>query len=446
MVLISDLRKHKNMFFIILILIGIMLFFHRFNLVLIDINEDTAVIKINFLIPMKQFKIEESIKIKSFTPGSKYHCDLKWENENVLRVNLKEISNFKGQKVMFTMNGAETKIPFISKSLSVDVQFQTEPRLIKVENDENISTEGPLILQFNTPMDIKSTNQFIQSDIQFEISPYQLEDNEKHTDYCKLMLYPKEKMKNESNYLVIIKKGLKAQCGHTIKEDIKIQIHTASKPYIIDTVPRQSAKWVALYPKMSAQMSEDFSDAIITIDGVKQNVKIKGDKLEFLPYDILKPEKEYEVNIQGISKFGEKTEPYIIKFTTMPLKEEELWVEVVLKEKHEVLIHKGKDIIRRMPASGGLPDQPSVVGTFYIQDRGSSFFSPRFNEGAVYWVRIIDQFLFHGIPRDNHWNIIQTELDKIGKPASHGCIRMLDEDAKWFYENIPHGTMVIIHE
>ncbi|NLK21319.1 MAG: L,D-transpeptidase [Epulopiscium sp.] len=130
----------------------------------------------------------------------------------------------------------------------------------------------------------------------------------------------------------------------------------------------------------------------------------------------------------------------------MPLEDDIVWVEVVLKEKHEVFIHKGKKIIRRMPASGGRPDQPTLLGTFYIQDRGPNFFSERFNEGATYWVRFLDQYLFHGIPRDKRWNIIDSELRKIGKPASHGCIRFLEEDAKWFYENIPQGTMVIIHE
>ena len=301
-------------------------------------------------------------------------------------------------------------------------------------------------MQFNTPIDFKNIEEYIQTDVKFDIRPYEIEAYKKHIDYCKLVLYPKEKLKNESNYLLVIKKGLKAQCGDIIKEDIKIQITTAPKPYIIKTMPNQSAKWVALYPKISAEMSEELSDAIVTMEGIKQKVKIKGNKLEFLPWDLLKPNKEYEVIVQGISKHGEKTDPYIIKFTTMPLKEDELWVEVVLKDKHEVLIHKGEEVIKRMPASGGKPEEPSVLGTFYIQDRGPSFFSPRFNEGALYWVRIVDQFLFHGIPRDNHWNIIQSELDKIGKPASHGCIRMLDEDAKWFYENIPHGTMVIIHE
>lgn len=446
MVLLADLRKHINLLLIILIFAGILLFFQRFNLLLVEVKGDSADITVNFLVPMNQFGIEKNIEIKSFIPNTQFQCDLKWESHNRLRIYLKELSDLKGQKVVFTINGAKSSIPLCYKTLSKAIQFQTEPKLLKIENENNIPTEGPLVLQFNTPMDSSSINKYIQSDIKFDLEPQELELDGKYTDYSRWNLYPKEKMKNETNYLIIIKKGLKAQCGNMLEEDVQKQVHTASKPQITETTPKQSAQWVALYPKITAQSSEELKDAFITIDGVKQKVKIKGNRLEFLPHTILIPEEEYEVSIQGISQYGEKTDPYLLKFTTMPVNEEDIWVEVSLKEKHEVLIHKGKDIIRKMPASGGTKEEPSVLGTFYIQDRGSSFFSKRFNEGATHWVRIIDQYLFHGIPRDNHWNIIESELKKIGKPASHGCIRMIEEDAKWFYENIPHGTMVIIHE
>ncbi|NLK97146.1 L,D-transpeptidase family protein [Defluviitalea saccharophila] len=446
MVLLADLRKHINVLFILLILAGILLFFQHYNLLLVDVKDNTAVIRVNFLVPMEQYGIEKNLEIKSSLPNTKFQCDLKWEGPNRLKVTINELSELKGQKILFKIHGAKSQFPFLHKSLSTSVQFQAEPQLLEIENKDHVPTEGPLVLQFNTPMDAKNIQKFIQSDVKFDLEPQVFEDDGKSIDYSRWNLYPKEKMNNESNYLLLIKKGLKAQCGHMLKEDIQIQIRTASKPKIVETNPKQSAQWVALYPKISAKMNEEIKDAVITIDGVKQKVSVKDNKLEFLPHKILDPGEEYEVSIQGISKYGEKTDPYVLKFMTMPINDDDLWVEVSLKGKHEVIIHKGKDIIRRMPASGGTKEEPTVLGTFFIQDRGTSFFSKRFNEGATYWVRIIDQYLFHGIPRDNHWNIIESERKKIGKPASHGCVRMNEEDAKWFYENIPHGTMVIIHE
>lgn len=99
-----------------------------------------------------------------------------------------------------------------------------------------------------------------------------------------------------------------------------------------------------------------------------------------------------------------------------------------------------------LPASGGKSETPTPLGDFYTQDRGQSFWSPRFGEGATYWVRLVGQVLVHSVPRDSQWRIKEDEHAKLGLPASHGCIRLSEEDAKWFYENIPTGTLVIIHQ
>ncbi|MCT4686178.1 L,D-transpeptidase [Vallitalea sp.] len=126
---------------------------------------------------------------------------------------------------------------------------------------------------------------------------------------------------------------------------------------------------------------------------------------------------------------------------------EGLWVEVALKEEgHIVIVRENNKIKKEMICSGGTKEEPTLLGTFSLENRGLWFYSERFKEGAKYWVRITEQYLFHGIPRDKDWNIIKEEQDKLGKPASHGCIRLGEEDAQWFYENVPDGTTVIIHE
>ncbi|GMQ62052.1 L,D-transpeptidase [Vallitalea maricola] len=126
---------------------------------------------------------------------------------------------------------------------------------------------------------------------------------------------------------------------------------------------------------------------------------------------------------------------------------EGLWVEVALKEEgHKVIVRENNEIKKEMICSGGTKDEPTLLGTFSLENRGLWFYSERFKEGAKYWVRITEQYLFHGIPRDKDWNIIKEEQDKLGEPASHGCVRLGEEDAQWFYENVPDGTTVIIHE
>ena len=46
-----------------------------------------------------------------------------------------------------------------------------------------------------------------------------------------------------------------------------------------------------------------------------------------------------------------------------------------------------------------------------------------------------DGFLFHGTPLKN----------SIGLAATHGCVRLRDEDIEWLYENIPIGTKVYVY-
>jgi len=46
-----------------------------------------------------------------------------------------------------------------------------------------------------------------------------------------------------------------------------------------------------------------------------------------------------------------------------------------------------------------------------------------------------DGFLLHGTPLKN----------SIGLAATHGCVRLRDEDIEWLYENIPVGTKVYIY-
>ncbi len=126
--------------------------------------------------------------------------------------------------------------------------------------------------------------------------------------------------------------------------------------------------------------------------------------------------------------------------------EDQLWVEVSLKEDdHKVFIREGPTIIREMPCSGGTEDEPTITGQYTLKNRGPWFYSERFKEGGLYWVRIKDQYLFHSVPIDKEWNFIKEEAQKLGKAASHGCIRLSEDNAKWFYDNVPDGTMVYIY-
>ena len=107
-------------------------------------------------------------------------------------------------------------------------------------------------------------------------------------------------------------------------------------------------------------------------------------------------------------------------------------------------IYKGSinnwDKIKSFKCSTGIESEKTPTGIFDVRERGAWFFSDKYNQGGKYWVQF---YVFHSVP----YNKDQSEVVDytLGVPASHGCIRLKTEDAKWIYDNIESGTKVIIN-
>lgn len=110
-------------------------------------------------------------------------------------------------------------------------------------------------------------------------------------------------------------------------------------------------------------------------------------------------------------------------------------------------IYKGSinnwDKIKSFKCSTGIESEKTPIGIFDVRERGAWFFSDKYNQGGKYWVQFYGDYLFHSVP----YNKDQSEVVDytLGVPASHGCIRLKTEDAKWIYDNIESGTKVIIN-
>jgi len=113
-----------------------------------------------------------------------------------------------------------------------------------------------------------------------------------------------------------------------------------------------------------------------------------------------------------------------------------------------VYIMQGEEAVKTMVASTGVEGKETPLGTFEIQNRGEWFFNEKYQQGAMYWVSFKDWgiYLFHSLAMDKNREVIPEEAEKLGQPASHGCVRLAIEDAKWIYDNIPQQTKVVIHE
>jgi len=111
----------------------------------------------------------------------------------------------------------------------------------------------------------------------------------------------------------------------------------------------------------------------------------------------------------------------------------------------EVTVFLGDDVIREMICSGGTEESPTPPGEFVTYEKIEQAWVDRFGVGAKYWTRFYNEYLIHSVPFDEDWNMIEEEYEKLGSPASHGCIRLKVEDAKWIYDNIPLGAKVVIY-
>lgn len=113
-----------------------------------------------------------------------------------------------------------------------------------------------------------------------------------------------------------------------------------------------------------------------------------------------------------------------------------------------VYIRSGSNTIYTMMCSTGLPGTPTPLGSFKIQaERGPWFWGA--SGGAAYYRSFHGHgiYLFHTVTITGPGQVgsyYHPEAIKLGKRASHGCIRLAVADAIWFYNNIPNNTPVNI--
>lgn len=99
-------------------------------------------------------------------------------------------------------------------------------------------------------------------------------------------------------------------------------------------------------------------------------------------------------------------------------------------------------LVKSFVCSTGVDDEETPTGIYTVKDKGEWFFSEKYNQGGKYWVQFSDNYLFHSLPYDKtKTNIVDPTL---GKPSSHGCVRLSEEDSKWLYDNVTRDSKVII--
>lgn len=120
------------------------------------------------------------------------------------------------------------------------------------------------------------------------------------------------------------------------------------------------------------------------------------------------------------------------------------WEIIVDTSSNQVVVFerpRGKWIVNRtMTCTSGAWNTPTVKGQFVVGSRGKSF-----GHGYTcwYWTQFYGNYLFHSVLY-NPGSMTSVQDGRLGINASHGCVRLAIDNAKWIYDTIPSGTRVVV--
>ncbi|MGI6486102.1 MAG: L,D-transpeptidase family protein [Tepidanaerobacteraceae bacterium] len=406
----------------------------------------TMRILIRFYIPVRCDDIDEKIELAS-ERGSPIVSNSKWLQDDLLEIIAFETGLPKGFRIKLQIGPISTKIPGVYKIVRREFRPNITPFLMGIS--EITSKKGPIELNFSTPVKVESIIRGLDCGFDFTLRPFQkiLPEGSIFKDYSRLIISPKHVLTAGEKHKIKYEGIIENFAGQRNTKGFYGAFSVADIPDVVSTNPTYGQEDVDLYSPIHVIFDQEMRDVQIQVSNMDGDIELKGKNAVFKPRAVFLPGSTYKVEVRGTSIFDEDIRPYKFNFTTVDIGDV-IWVEVNLRPLQKVIVYQGKKAIKSMIASGGLPEPDKVtpLGHFNLKDRGKYFWSERFQEGAYHWVRITDNFLVHSVPRDKDDKIIEEELKKLGIPASHGCIRLKDEDAKWFYDNVPSGSLVIIHD
>ncbi|MGI6182661.1 MAG: peptidoglycan-binding protein [Candidatus Fimadaptatus sp.] len=103
-------------------------------------------------------------------------------------------------------------------------------------------------------------------------------------------------------------------------------------------------------------------------------------------------------------------------------------------------------LVDKFICSTGKRETPTPLGTYRSTERINRWHYFRaYDCWAQYAYRIVGSYYFHSvIYNQKGGSPTSSSVRNLGRRASHGCVRLKVEDAKWIYNNCPAGTTVVV--
>ena len=97
---------------------------------------------------------------------------------------------------------------------------------------------------------------------------------------------------------------------------------------------------------------------------------------------------------------------------------------------------------RMMDCAPGKSSTPTKKGRFTVGSKGYYFDSG--SARCFYFTQFSGNYLFHSVLYAQTSSPQRVTDATMGRPASHGCVRLQLSNAKWIYDNIPRGSKVYV--
>ena len=105
------------------------------------------------------------------------------------------------------------------------------------------------------------------------------------------------------------------------------------------------------------------------------------------------------------------------------------------------------DLVKTMKCSTGRKGTPTPTGTFTnTTGPGARWhYFQKFDCWAQYAYYIQGDIMFHSVLYGSReGRVTRSSVNNLGRRASHGCVRLSVEDAKWIWEHCPRNTTVVV--
>ncbi|MTI79396.1 MAG: hypothetical protein FH758_00730 [Firmicutes bacterium] len=410
-------------------LLAIWLIMGHFVWTNVNRHGNKIVVDYYFIAPMSTDNAINMFNIVSEVPNDNVVYNPTWVSPFHLKLIIDEHNYPRGVQYSYTFKKAPALIPPFSVSKTGKFLTAVNPELVSLSPTKNAPTSGPIILNFNTPINEESIKENVSCDVNGSLSPLK-------NDFTKWRFIPEKKLNYQQSYNINIHPGLTSKYGKKSSDKQVVNFTTAPELKLVECYPKNFSRSIWLSRNVKLTFNQPIASATISGKSLGK-VHIENNIVTYVPNRVFLPTSNYKLQTNVTSRFGEKYN-YTLNFNTTNLGNNK-WIEIKAGSPCSVWLMQGKKQQQQVDGwfTKDIDKLPTV--TMYETDRGWGTKSAETNE-KLPWIKLNTDILIHPTThtgKDNH--------KSLGLPKSYSCILLPSAIVDELYYDYPKGIMVIVH-